>query len=60
MSQSTRTTEEPLFAISCAMESATVDFPSPGVAEVNPMTLVDFDLFSISIANMIARTPSEY
>ena len=52
-------TEAPLRAISCPSASATVDFPSFGVAEVSPMTLLDLDLFSKSIANLIERTPSE-
>src|SRR3984957_3891098 len=58
-SQSTTMTEAPLRAISCPSASATVDFPSFGVAEVSPMTLLDLDLFSKSIANLIDRTPSE-
>src|SRR5882757_7112495 len=57
-SQSTTMTESPLSAISCPSASATVDFPSFGAAEVSPMTLLDLDLFSKSIANLIERTPS--
>src|SRR5208283_5020935 len=58
-SQSTTMTEAPFRAMSCPTANATVDFPSLGIEEVNPITLLDLDLLPISIANLIERIPSE-
>ena len=58
-SQSTTMTEAPFRAMSCPTAKETVDFPSLGTEEVNPITLLDLDLLSMSIANLIERTPSE-
>src|SRR5271165_1102562 len=58
-SQSTTMTEAPFRAMSCPTDNATVDFPSLGIEEVNPITLLDLDLLPMSIASLIERTPSE-